>query len=531
MNLLSKIALISMVGSSLLIARSEPLQKEEDWSVHGNMDSVGLYLSNEDGNESSDEVVGRVELGLRTKGKVGEGELGFEIRGRATNDERVSLREEELLLFRSLYNSKNIDIQLGDVAQTYNMLVYTGTIKGATVDIKQKFSKDSGMNYSLIGGVQTGSWHDFGAKEFTQKNAVAAEIKYTHDRAQFIALSAAYAKERLSEMQEELTPDLLAGEATTVGLNFDWRFNRYIKAKGNIAYTSTLDTELDETKGEYAGKLFVYTKPTKTTRSDFKYERYSAGYDTLVTRVAKNRERISNVTSWRITNSVRSRFTLKSSRDNLDGKNENGTSKVYDGSASITYRPEFLKRGDIDLRVQDTIREGRGDDSTLLTYGVMIKNSHKFGLRYGLGYEFSELDNTENKDRSNTQHTVRGNIGYKNRINEDNMFRTNLKINYTQVDNIGEDIEDQTRIGGTVDMGWEYAKKFMFDMLYTSKVIDRELSLDNNYDIYQLTTQYRVFADNSHVIKLSLKRRESDGGTQEKLRIEDEAKLSYAIEF
>ena len=512
----------------------EQTAKESSWKISGSSETTGVYRHNsgEGANTDSNGNTIRQELGLNARGNLGEGKAGIEMRGRATDDERVSQKKSELLYFRSFYTDELFDIQAGDVAQTYNPLIFSGTVKGATLTYKQNLAKKEYIQYSIIGGVQAASWNDLVKHRANQTDTIAGDIKYQHATAQMISFTLSGAKDRASSEMTSVVNDLNNSEAISAGLRWNWRFNRYVKIKGEVAYTAT-DTIATESKkrSKFAGRVTLYTKPTKTINSNFKYERYASGFNSMVGTSTQDRERIENTSTWSITKALRSRMTLKGSRDNLDGQ-LGETQNIVDALVSFNYRPEFMKRGDLGLRLQQVARKGRGDDTTQQNLGIDFTDRFKNGWSYGASYDFTDLDNREDGNRSNKLQTVRAKLGWKTRYNEDHNFRASLKGDISFYD---EETEDRKRYGGTVDAGWDYGTKFMLDMLYTTKNTDRDLGIDSSYELYQLISQYKPFGNSSHVLKLNLQRRENWGGNSTNPNAnnyrEDEARLSYAFAF
>ncbi len=505
-------------------------KKDNSWKVSGTSETIGVYRYNsgKGANTDSNGNTVRQELGLKTKGNLGKGIAGVEARGRATDDEKVSKNKTELLYFRSYYTDKEFDVQVGDVGQTYNPLIFSGTVKGTTLTYKQELEKKQSITYSLIGGTQAGSWKELVEHKAVHRDAIAGDIRYQHNTAQMIAFTLSASQDRASNAVKSLTSNYNASEAVSLGLQVNWRFNRYLKLKGEVGYTDTDTITTDSKKrSKLASRMTLYTKPTKTINSNFKYERYDSGYNSMVGSSTQDRERLQNTSTWTISKALRSRMTLKGSRDNLEGQ-LGETQNIFDTMVAFTYRPEFMKRGDLGLRMQQVSRIGRGDDTTQQNIGIDFSNKLTSGLSYGITYDYTDLDNSDDSNSSNELQTVRGKLGWKTKYNEDNNFRASIKAD---ISFYKEQTEDRKRYGGTVDAGWDYGSKFMLDMLITSKSTDRDLSVNTSYELYQLISQYKPFSDSSHILKLQLNRRDNNGGTSINSYEEDEAKLSYAFSF
>ena len=551
MKTISTILLTTILLSSSLLAKELTKPKESwetgdslnskeqtveknSWKISGTSETTGVYKYNsgQGANTDTNGNTIRQELGLNARGDLGKGKAGIEMRGRATDDERVSKKKTELLYLRSFYTDDNLDIQAGDVAQTYNPLIFSGTVKGASVTYKQNLAKKQYIQYSVIGGTQASSWNDLVNHRANHTDTIAVDLKYQHATAKIISFTLSGAKERASSEVKARVNDLNTSEAVAAGVKWNWRFNRYIKIKGEAAYTSTNTVATDDKKrSKFAGRVTFYTKPTKGINSNFKYERYASGFNTVVGSSTQDRERLENTSTWSITKALRSRMTLKGSRDNLDG-HLGETQNIIDALVSFNYRPEFMKRGDFGLRLQQVARKGRGDDTTQQNIGFDFTNSLKNGWNYGASYDFTDLDNRNDGNRSNKLQTLRAKLGWKTRYNEDHNFRASLKGDISFYD---EQTEDRKRYGGTVDAGWDYGTKFMLDMLYTTKNTDRDLGIDSSYELYQLISQYKPFGNTTHVLKLNLQRRENEGGNSTNPNAnnyrEDEARLSYAFAF
>lgn len=273
-------------------------KKDNSWKISGTSETIGVYRYNS-GKGANTDANGntiRQELGLKTKGNLGEGIAGVEARGRATDDEKVSKNKTELLYFRSYYTDKKFDIQVGDVGQTYNPLIFSGTVKGATLTYKQELEKKQSITYSLVGGTQAASWKELLEHKAVHRDAIAGDIRYQHNTAQMIAFSVSASKDRASDEVKSLTSNYNASEAVSMGLQANWRFSRYLKLKGELGYTNT-DTVITESKkrSKLAGRMTLYTKPTKTINSNFKYERYDTGYNSMVGSSTQDRERLESL--------------------------------------------------------------------------------------------------------------------------------------------------------------------------------------------------------------------------------------------
>jgi len=525
-----------LIATALLGAEiKQPTDTQSSWGLSGQSETVGIYrdTSGQGATGNNDGYTYRQELGLKSRGALGSAKAGVEVRGRATNDKRVSQQDIELLSFRSYYRDNSFEIELGDVAKMYNPLIFSGALKGSKVGVKQHVGEDGSLEYSMIGGIQSSSWKDIFEQEQDQRDAIAGEIKYKHATAQFVALSTSYAKDRFNDTNTSTLVDRNASEALSVGLQWDWRFSRYLRFKGDSAYTNTQNHYTGGQKeNKYGIRMTLYTKPIRAVSSNFKYERYDGGFVTLTGSAAQNRERLENTTTWSISRQVRSRLTLKGSRDNLDGT-LGETQNILDGLISLNYRPDFMKRGDFALRVQYTSKNGRGSDTDQLNAGVDFSDRLKNGWRYGLGYEYTNYkvnDEANATNYDNQLHTFRGQLAYKYNITKTNRLRASLKFDISLFEH--EDVtQQQTRYGGTFDAGYDYDRMFGVDGLFTSKNTDRDLSVNTSYELYQLIGQYKPFNDNSHVLKLRAQKRDYHGGTAAQSYVEDEVRLSYAFAF
>ena len=525
--------LIGILITTVLWSAAESNSSKSSWGVSGQSETVGVYrnTTGSGANTTNDGTSFRQDLGIKTKGKIGDAKAGVEVRGRATNDKRVSPNTADLLSFRSYYTTERLNVEVGDVAKMYNPLIFSNSLKGGKVGVKQKVGETKSIEYSMIGGIQSSSWKETFQQEQDQRDAIAAEVKYRHNRAQSLALSVSYAKDRLADSNTTPAFDRNSSEALSAGLQWDWRFNRYLRFKGDTAVTNTTNTLTGgsaETKT--AVRMTLYTKPVRSVNSNFKYERYDGGFNTLVGSATQDRERMENTTSWAINRQLRSRMTLKYSRDNLDGKSLSGTQKIYDGLVSLNYRPDFVKRGDIGLRLQYTERDGRGLDTKQTNAGVDFTDRLKSGWRYGFGYEFTDYQVDSNGSGDNQLHTLRGNVGWKHNFDKTNRVRVTLKLDISLFDNSDSNLS-QKRFGGTFDAGYDFGRQFAVDALFTSKNTNRDLSDNTSYELYQLISQYRPFGTNGHVLKLNLQRRDYHGSTTTGSYVEDEARLAYAFAF
>jgi len=505
--MIKKLLLISSLIIPLSIIASE--NKVKEWEASGR---INMYIQNINivggGSTSPEGETHNAELNLNVNGPLGNGEAGVESRVRGTNDRRIQKDGGELLYLRSYYRDKIWGIEAGDVALSINPYVYSGSVKGAKATYKSPDKKNA-LNYSIISGIKKSSWRELYTQEENEAPTAysgAFEAKYIYERAKEIAISAAGYQDDLAT--EGSASSTAGKKGYVIGLNGKWRFNKYITLKGRTAFSDGKDNIRDNnttSRSKGAVYLKLLTRPfIKSVKSNFIYQRIDSGFISFGGNANEDKEQIENSTTWRINKEFRARMDLKANRDNLDGK-LGDTKNLHYEALSLTYRPAFVKRTDITLRGSNKGYDGRGSDSVTQTAGVDFNMRKKSGWRYGLGYDYRNVDDKNSTTSSSITNTFKATLGYKEKLSKTSSYRFTIKPSYLVIN------KTENKIGLKVDAGYIYNRASV-DILYLLHQTDYEdeNTNDTTNTTYQLRAAYKLKDKGSDAIRVLLEKRDVD---------------------
>jgi hypothetical protein len=509
-----------------------PAADSDGWQLRGRSETLLEWqdVSGNSGSSLDEGTTWRQELSVAIQKQIEKGQIGLDLRGRATDNEQVDDRDARLMYLHGYLKTEKWHLELGDVAGSYNPLVLSTSAKGVKVDY-QAGSRDEGWNASFIAGLQKPSWeeaYDSSSDESVDRYVAGVNGSWNHAPAQSLGATVSFIKD---DTATEVT-GIGAAEAKTAGIEWNWRFNRYLSIRGETAYTQTDDDTSDALGSEDAGaiRLKVYTKPIpRSLRSNFRYERLGTDYKPIIASASADRQRIENDTEWMINREFKVRLTLKHSQDNLDGS-LGDTLVTRDGSLYFTYRPDWMKRGDFGLRLQGKQSSGRGSDQHMQIVAVDFINRPKSGWRYGTSYILTLIDDNAATAEDQQINTLRGTIGWKKRLADDHMVRATLTLDGNF---INKDSGDQTSLGGRVDLGYDAGNLWSMDLFASTKSNGNDAAADTQYVSYQFRTDYHPGSDRSKSIRLSAERREygSDDAAADQDYQEHLVKLSYLFTF
>lgn len=527
--MIKNLLIISSLLASTLIATEN---SDDEWKISGRLNAY-IQVINVDGNGSSSKegTTHNEELNLNYRGALGDGKAGVESRLRSTNDSRIQKNDVELLYLRSYYKDKVWSVEAGDVALSLNPYIYSGGVKGVKAAYKSSEKKRT-LNYSMISGVKKASWRElFNTEENEQATGYsgAFEAKYIHKMAKEIAVSVAAYKDDLSTGSANSSFKGKKGYA--VGIDGKWRFNKYITLKGRTAFTSGKDNIRDNntsSKSKGAIYLKLLTRPLlKSIKSNFVYQRVDSDFITFGGSANDDKEQIENSTTWTINKEFQARMDLKGNRDNLDG-NLGDTRNLHYEALSLTYRPSYIKRGDITFRGSNKGLKGRGADTVTQTAGLNLNVRQKSGFKYGGGYDYSDVDDKNSTTSSSTTQTVNILLGYKGKISKVSSYRFTIKPSYLYIDN------QQDKLGLKVDAGYVYDKQLSMDLLYLLYQTDyTDINANNTQNsTYQARASYKLNQKGSDAIRVLLEKRDVDvDNSTDKTYSEYKGKISLVMNF
>jgi len=502
---------------------------DQPWQIRGRSESMLQWqevAGTSDGG-LDEGTTWRQELSLNLSKNLEKGRTGLDLRGRATNDEQVDQRDARLLFLHGYWQQDKVNFEFGDVAGSYNPLVLSTSVKGLKFGYMTG-ERDHGMTYTLIGGVQKPSWeelYDNTSDDSVDRYIGGFNSAWTHAPAQSIGATFSYIKDDSASTVTD------PAEAKTAGLDWQWRFNRYVTFKGETAFThSDLDTKDSQSADDaWALKLRLLTKPLpRSVRSNFMYERLAPDYKPVVASASSDRERIENDTEWMINRQVKLRTTLKYSHDNLDNQLTD-TLTTRDGVVYLTYRPDWLKRSDIGVRAQFKRDSGRGTNRNMQVGAVDFNLRPKSGWRYGTSWIFTHINDNATSGEDQKINTLRGTLGWKKRLADNHLIRATLRLDGNF---INRDSGDRESLGGQLDFGYDAGNLWSTDLLASTKNSYNDIAADNSYIDYQLRANYHPGEDRSKAIRLTAERREyASDDTASPDYHEHIAKIAYLVNF
>jgi len=524
--LLIPVLLIPVLLTSLMAAGDKP--KEWEFSGSLNMYLQTVHIDGIDSDREGD--THNEELNLNLTGPLADGEAGAETRLRSTNDERVQENNVEVLYFRSYYKDKVWEAEAGDVASSLNPYIFSGSLKGAKITYKSKEKKRT-WNYSVISGLKKASWKElFNSEENESPTGYSAAIqaKYIHERAKEIGISVSTYKDDLST--GESNTSVPGKKGYSVGIDGKWRFNKFITLKGRSAISVGSDDIRSDKSSESSKAIYLklLTRPIlKSVKSNFVYQRIDPNFVSYGGSANNDKEQIENSTSWKINKEYNLRVDLKGNRDNLDGQLSDTTELHYE-ALSLNYRPSFLKRSSIDLRVSNKGIKGAGSDNITQTAGLNFNLRQKSGWRYSLGYDYSDYDDKNTSSSSRASHTFKVLLGYKQKLSKTKSYRFTLRPSYIHTNSSNS----EDKIGLKADLGYVHDKKLSMDLLYIIYDSDYDTSNNTQNSTYQARGTYKLNNTGRDTVRLLIEKKDVNvDNTPESTYEEYTAKLSLALAF
>lgn len=481
------------------------IQSDDHWAVSGRLNAyykvidvhshAGTHSKREGDTHSA-------ELNLNLAGPWGRGLAGIETRSRLTNDRKIQRDRAELLYFRSFYKDKIWNMELGDVALSLNNYVFGGSVKGVKLEYTSD-KKSRTWNYAAIVGFKRPAWRELYRQEDEETPtgySGAFEIEYVHERSKEIAFSGSILD---TDMDTGHLESATGARGYGFGLSGKWRFNKYItlRGRGAVSNGETDVTTNDDTGTNTALYLKLLTRPIlKTVKSNFIYQRIDTDFVSFGGSANSDKEQIENITSWRISRTLRARFDLKARRDNLDGS-LGATQDNYYEMATLTYSPDFLDRGDFNFVVSNRDIDGRGADNRRVNASADVKVRKKSGWQYGGGYQYSDYEDSVLSSASQTTHTLRALLGFRKKLSDVSSYRFTIRPDYQNIE------DEQNKIGLNLDAGYVFNKHWSLDLLYLRNQIDQDEGNDSRNSTYQFRTTYKIDEAGKNLLRLRLEKR------------------------
>lgn len=512
-------------------AQSDNGVKKDAWKLTGRSASYfDRRRTNGEGADFSDTdgEYYREELSLYLNRTKNERRMGLDMRSRFSNDKNVDSSRERLQYLRGYYENDFVNAELGDVAASFTPYVFSAALKGAKLSFNEQ--KRQGWQAAIIGGVQKASWAEItstASSEQPDRWVGALSSSYIFDTAQAISLSMATAHDD-NQSGDYQTVDAPGAKVNNIGGAVDWRFNRYFTTKAEMAYMRGTENMRDDvpTKSGLAAKIRLYTKPLpRSLRSNFLYEYVDSDFHPVIGSGSADLERIENSTSYYFNRQLRFRLALKHSRDNLNGA-LGDTQKINDATLNCSYRPDFLKRGDLGLRGQIKTSHGRGADLLQQEAELNMTIRPKPGWRYGAAYIFTDIDDNASGAVDQRINAIRGTLGWLKRFSEERVLRSTINLDYRY---ISEESGSQNNLGGKIDMGYDGGKSWSADLLAQTSQSNRAMSDNTKYSAYQVRGTYHPGGDSTKSWRLSAEERlyGSDTSSTDQTYNEDVIEISY----
>ena len=490
-----------VLGVSIVSAK---VPKEWDYSGRAmlymqNITVVGNETKAEDGYTHNE------ELNFNIRGPLKSGEAGVNLRVRHTNDLRIQKDHTELLYFRSYYKDDLWRVEAGDVAASLNPYIYSASLKGAKVTYKSA-QKEQTLNYTAIAGVKKAKWRDVFKHELDETPTAysgAAEVRYIHARAKEIALSISGYKDDLATGGE--LSSIPGKEGYGVGLETKWRFSKYIRIKARAALMRASEDIRHYVAKKTHKALYakVMTRPLlRSLKSNFTYERVDPDYVSLGGVAAQDKEELKNTTSWRVNKEFNARLDIKARRDNLKLSKTEGTTKTYYEALQVRYKPSYLKRANISMRVSNKDKKNNIIKTNQQNAKIDMTLRNRSGLSYGCGYEF--VDYTDKNDAKNSRITAiySALLGYREKISKEKFFNLSCRLSYRDVRNSQESIA--LKLYGR----YNHSKRASIDLSYMLNDTDYEVQNDTRHSTYQLRGDYKLDAKGRNRISLLAEKRD-----------------------
>jgi hypothetical protein len=261
-------------------AIASDFQQEKQWKLENRLSGYFQKDDIENGTSQKEGFSQSHELDMKYHGPISNNaNAGVEARLRTTNDNRIQNPNSQLLFLKGYYTTKYWNIEVGDVAASMNSYVYGGSVKGLKVEYKGN-QKAKNWDYKFISGIRKAKWRETYQtidNELLDTYIAAFEAKYTHQRAKVIKFSIATLKDDLTSGDSISAP---GNKGTSLGIDGKWRFNKYITLKGKAAVARSTDN-LRANKpmnSENALQLRLLTRPLKSVKSNFLYQRISTNF-------------------------------------------------------------------------------------------------------------------------------------------------------------------------------------------------------------------------------------------------------------
>lgn len=172
---------------------------DQEWQVRGRSETLLEWqdVSGNSGSSLEEGTTWRQELSIALQKQIEAGQVGLDLRGRATNNEQVDNRDARLMYLRGFYRTEKLHLELGDVAASYNPMVLSTSARGAKVAY-QIGDRDNGWDFGLIGGLQKATWeelYDSTSDESVDRYVAGIKTTWSHAPAQSVGAAISFVKD------------------------------------------------------------------------------------------------------------------------------------------------------------------------------------------------------------------------------------------------------------------------------------------------------------------------------------------------
>ncbi len=480
-------------------------KKDDIWKASGHLSTYIQSIDTKgESNTTREGTTHKEDLYLNFRGPLKDGHAGTEMRMRTTNDSNIQADGEELIYLHSYFKNSVWTLEAGDVAASLNPYIFGGSVKGLKAKYKSP-NRNKKWDYTVISGFKKASWREV-LKNVPNEDPTAYkgafEAKYTYARAKEISISTVAYKDDLATADANST--VVGKKGVGVGIDGKWRFSRYFTLKGRVALSNGTNDIKNHKASKTQGAIYLklLTRPLlRSIRSNFIYQRVASDFISFGGSGTKDKEQVENLTSWRVSRKFRVNLSFKTNRDNLNGA-LGDTRHIYYGMFRLGYKPEFLKRGDINFKLSSRDTKGRGADNNRQIAGVDFTVRKKSGWRYGGGIEYNDYSDNNNTSSSQTTTIYRALVGYRYKVDTSKSYRITFRTNYQNIH------ANQDKIGFKIDAGYIHNRHLSMDLSYNINDTNYDSSNDTQNSTYQFRTTYKIDTKGIKTIRLLLEKRD-----------------------
>ncbi|MCW7753327.1 hypothetical protein OOT00_04920 [Desulfobotulus sp. H1] len=527
--------MVMLIGSFCFLPAWAAMEKEpsSDWHISGSSETGFQWRDSND--PDADHSSGSYffqEISLSAVREKMDGSRGFRFRGRSTNDSQIDDEDFRLLYINGFARKGEAHIEIGDVAAAYNPMVLSASVKGAKLEYGRH--REYGWRLSSIAGVDKDHWDDlYGSKDPDPVDRYLAglETRLMLGGGQEIAFSASGVRDSLNADAIPLDPkkETVPVKALTTGVQWDWRFNNYLRTRGEGAFSrSSEDTrETGKLRESGAVRIRLLTVPVpQTLNVNLLYERIEPDFISPAGSAVRDRERLESDTSLTISPALKARFLFQTYHDNLN-RELSETFEVNDGTLDLHWQPGWMSQGKILLSTRHKQSRGRGRDQDLRMGEIRNEYKTESGWKYGLGWTVTDIKAGSDRSKEQQIHTLMGLYGLDRELANDHVWRSTLRLDANFMD---KEEGGETALGGRLDLGYEAGKHWSAGLGASTRRVYVDHAEDSEYRSYELRGHYHPGGNRARAIRFSAGMREFENKKGLPVR-EHVTKVAYHMGF